>query len=33
MPHDLLNHSNVFGLLVDFNGSCVAKAVERLVGF
>ena len=32
MPHDLLNHSNVFGLLVDFNSSSMAKAVQRLVG-
>ena len=33
MPHDLLNHSNVFGLLVNFNGSSMAKAIKRLVGF
>ena len=33
MPHDLLNYGNVFGLLIDFNGSSMAKAVKRLVGF
>ena len=32
MPHDLLHHSKVFGLLVDFNSSSMAKAVQRLVG-